>query len=225
MRRLIVLFLAVFAVPVAAFASDGFTDPRGDVSGDGPDITSVTLSHTDQILRIAVDFASTPPLGYDEDEQYTDTLLVGIHTDDDLGRDDVEFWTGVHGVDLTEAMVVRGEAGSGVVGSADVAVEGAMVTLEVERGLLDDPDEVAVTVAAGREETDEQAVGGGDQAPASGPYRYVLADGGDWWLWPLVAGGVAAAALAGFALVRGRRSAQRPAGPSGASHPGPTVGA
>lgn len=214
MRTVTVVLVALLALPATALASDRFTDPRGDAGGDGPDITAVTLSHTDAVLTIAVDFASTPPLGWNEGEQYTDMLLIGIHTDDDLGRDDVEFWTGVHGVDLTRAPIVGGASRgpSRPIGTADVAVEGATLTLVIERTVLDDPDEVAVAVAAAREYVDEEAAGGGggDFAPAAGPYGYALT-GGDasWWLWPLVGSGVAGAALAAFVLLTARRSARQ----------------
>jgi hypothetical protein len=210
MRIVTVLVVALLALPPTALASDRFADPRGDPDGDGPDISAVTLSHTDAVLTIAVDFASAPPLAYDEDEQYTDMLLIGIHTDDDLSRDDVEFFTGVHGVDLTRGMVVRGGE-RGIVGSADVTVEGTTVTLEVERAVLEDPDAIAVEIAAGREYVDEDAGGGeGDVAPASGPHRYVLTDGGaSSWLWPLVGSGLAAVAIAALVALTARRSVRR----------------
>lgn len=206
MRVAAVLVVGLLALASVAFASDTFGDPRGDSTG-GPDITSVTLSHTDSTLTIAVEFASVPPLAFSESEGYTDMLLVGIHTDDDLSRTDVEFWTGLHGVDLTRAMVVRGEQpGRGQVGTADVTVSGSTVALELERGLLGDPAEIAVTVAAGRESgTDDAAGGGGDEAPATGPFTYVLDAGGTpSWLWPVVGAG-AAAALVALALIVARR--------------------
>jgi hypothetical protein len=206
------LWVAFLALPSAALASDRFTDARGD-AGAGPDITAVTLSHTDAALTIAVEFASTPPLGFDEAEQYTDMLLVGIHTDDDLRQRDVEFWTGVHGVDLTRATVVRA-ARRAVVGSADVTVEGATVTLEVERGVLGAPEAVAVAIAAGREYVDEGDGGGeGDLAPASGPHRYVLTGAGrSAWLWAAAAAGSVAAALAAVAAVTALRRRNGAAG-------------
>lgn len=206
MRVATVLVAGLLALAPVALASDAFTDPRGDSTG-GPDITSVTLSHTDSTLTIAVEFASAPPLAFSESDGYTDMLLVGIHTDDDPSRDDVEFWTGVHGVNLTRAMVVRGEPSErGPVGTADVTVSGSTVALELERGLLGDPDEIAVTVAAGRESVaDDAAGGGGDEAPATGPFTYVLDAGGTpSWLWPVVGAG-AAAALVALALIVARR--------------------
>ena len=134
----------------------------------------------------------------------------GQLTDDDLSQEDVEFWTGVHGVDLTSAMVVRAEP-RGQAGTADVTVEGTTVTLELARALLDDPDEVAVSVAAARELADDGAAGGGepDFAPDEGAFAYALADGGGpAWLWPLVAG-LGAAAIAAIAVLALRRSARR----------------
>jgi hypothetical protein len=192
MRLVTVLLAALLALAPVAFASDTFTDSRGDSTG-GPDITSVTLSHTDSTVTIAVEFASAPPLAFSESDGYTDMLLVGIHTDDDLSRTDVEFWTGLHGIDLTDAMVVQGGGpGSERLGTAAVNVSGSTVALEVERGLLGDPDEISVSVAAGREYVAEGATaGGGDEAPATGPHTYVLDAGGSRsWLWP-AAGAVA----------------------------------
>jgi hypothetical protein len=201
MRIVALLMAALLVLSPVALASDSFTDPSGDSGGD-PDITSVTLSHTDATLTIAVEFDSVPPLAFSESDGYTDVLLVGIHTDEDLSRSDVEFWTGVHAVDITGAMVVRGGPERGVVGTADVSVSGSTVALEVERDLLDDPDEIAVQVAAGRESAPESAAAGrGDEAPDSGPYAYVLGDdGGPSWLWPAV-GAIAAATLVALALL------------------------
>jgi len=206
MRLGIVSVVALLALSPTALASDRFSDPRGD-AGDGPDITAVTLSHTDATVRIAVDFGSAPPLGYSEAEGYTDMLLVGIHTDDDLRQVDVEYWTGVHGVDLTRAMVVRPEERA-IVGYADVSVDGSTVVLDVERALLEDPSEIAVQIAAGREYADETAAGrgGGDYAPASGAHPYALSGGGGpAWLRPLVAAAVAGAALAALVVLIVRR--------------------
>lgn len=212
MRAAAVLLVASLALPAAALGSDRFTDPRGDAGGDGPDVTAVTVSHTPAAVRIAVDFAAAPPLGHDERAQYTDMLLIGIHTDDDLSRSDVEFWTGVHGVDLERGMVVRGPGPeSQEVGSADVTVEGATVTLEIERAMLGDPEEIAVEVAAGREYVDEHAAGGGegDVAPSSGPHRYALTDGSGWpWGWALVAAALVAGVGALWA-VGSRRAIRR----------------
>jgi hypothetical protein len=201
MRIVALLMAALLVLSPVALASDSFTDPSGDSGGD-PDITSVTLSHTDATLTIAVEFGSVPPLAFSESDGYTDMLIVGIHTDEDLSRADVEFWTGVHAVDMTEAMVVRGGPERGVVGTADVSVSGSTVAFEVERGLLGDPDEIAVEAAAGRESAPEGAAGGqGDEAPDSGPYAYVLGeDGGPSWLWP-VAAIVGAAMVVALALL------------------------
>jgi hypothetical protein len=214
MRIVAILIAALFALPATALGSDRFTDPKGDAPGSGPDITAVTLSHTDTALTIAVEFAEAPPLAFDEDEHYTDMLLIGIHTDDDLGRTDVEFYTGAHGVDLTRAPVVRAgiESPRAQVGTAAIDVDGATLEITVERSLLDDPEEVAVSVAAGREYASGDAGGGGDEAPASRAFHYSLAeDDGAGWVWPALAGGVAAAALAALIVVANRR--RRPHGP------------
>ena len=214
MRIVAILIAAIFALPATALGSDRFTDPPGDARGSGPDVTAVTLSHTDTALTIAVEFANAPPLAFDEGERYTDMLLIGIHTDDDLDRTDVEFYTGAHGVDLTRAPVVRAgsESPRARVGTADLAVDGATLSLTVERSLLDDPEEIAVAVAAGREYADEDAGGGGgDEAPATGAFSYSLTDGDtSAWVWPVLVGGVAAVALAALIVVVNRR---RPHGP------------
>lgn len=216
MRTLVALLAASLVLPAASLAADRFTDPRGD-AGEGPDITAVTLSHTDTELAIAVEFASVPPLAWDQAERYTDMLLIGIHTDDDLTRRDVEFFTGVHAVDMSRAPVVRGGApaegaGSTQVGTAEVAVDGATVTLRIERRLLGDPESVAIDVAAGREGAEEGAAGGGaDSAPAAGPHRYALEGGGTAWFVPLlVASVLAAVAIGVVAVLTLRRSAPRP---------------
>lgn len=215
MRIVAILIAALFALPATALGSERFTDRRGDAPGSGPDVTAVTLSHTDTALTIAVEFADAPPLAFDEDERYTDMLLIGIHTDDDLGRTDVEFYTGAHGVDLTRAPVIRAgiESPRAQVGTAALAVDGVTLSLTVERSLLDDPQEIAVAVAAGREYVDEDAAGGGgDAAPATGAFRYSLADDDTaGWVWPALAGGIVAGALTALAAVVNRR--RRPHGP------------
>lgn len=209
MRVVPVLLAAMIALAPVALAAGGFDDPRGDAS-PGPDVVGVTLSHTDETFAIAVELAAAPPLGFDEEAGYTDMLLVGIHTDDDLAQEDVEFWTGVHGVDPTEAMVVAAEP-RGQVGTADVTVEGAEITLELERALLGDPEDVAVSVAAAREYGDEAEGAGGkpDFAPDEGAFAYALSGGdGPPWLWPLV-GVVGGAALFAAGAVTLRRMIRR----------------
>ena len=209
MRVVPLLVATAIGLAPVALAAGAFTDPRGDAT-PGPDVVAVTLSHTGETLSIAVELASAPPLGYDAGEQYTDMLLVSIHTDDDLRRQDVEYWTGLHGVDLTSARVVRA-APRGEVGSADVTIDGATVTLALERALLDDPDEVAVSVAVARESVDEGAARDGvpDFAPDEGAFAYMLSDGGaPAWLWPLVVGLAGAALIAAGGLVL-RRTVRR----------------
>lgn len=204
MRVAVFVSVALLALPSAALAADRLVDPRGDADG-GPDIVGVTLTHSDSTLAIAVDFDSVPPLGFDEGERYTDMMLIGIHTDDDLSRGDVEFATGVHGVDLTLAPVRSGN--QGIVGAAEVTVTGPKVTLELERTLLGDPEEVAVEVAAAREYVAEEAArgGDGDAAPASGPHRYVLSgEDSSMWLW-LAAAGLATGVLVAVVGLEARR--------------------
>ena len=215
MRIVATLIAALFALPATAFGSDRFTDPQGDARGGGPDVTAVTLSHTDTAVTVAVEFANAPPLAFDEDGHYTDMLLIGIHTDDDLGRTDVEFYTGAHGADLSRAPVVRAgsESRRAPAGTATLAVNGATLSLTVERSLLDDPEEIAVAVAAGREYVDEgTAGGGGDEAPATGAFRYSLAGAEtSSWVWPAVVGGIVAATLTALIVVVSHR--RRPHGP------------
>jgi hypothetical protein len=62
MRIVALLMTALLVLSPVALASDSFTDPSGDSGGD-PDITSVTLSHTDTTVTIAVEFDSAPLLG------------------------------------------------------------------------------------------------------------------------------------------------------------------
>lgn len=213
MRIVTALLAAALASSSLALAADRFADARGD-AGDGPDIIAVALSHTDATVTVSVTFASAPPLRFDEDEGFTDVLLVAVHTDDDLRQRDVEFWTGAHGVNLESAAPVVAAAGAASrrVGTADVVATGQTVALGVSRELLGGPDAVAVQVAAGREHVDEGAAGGeGDVAPSSGAHRYVLEDGGaPPWLWPVVAAGLGLGVAALFAWRRlGRRGKLR----------------
>lgn len=207
---LVFAVVAALALPEAASASSRFGDAPGD-AGDGPDIVGVALSHTDSALRIAVDFASSPPLRFDAQAGYTDMLLVAIHTDDNFAANDVEFWTGAHAADLTRGLVVRGSGPSKQAGTADVSVSGKTVTLELDRTLIGDPDKIAIRVGAGREHADPTAGDGGDFAPAAGAYPYDLGGNGPpWWVWPFVGIGAAGIALTGALLARhARRSGHR----------------
>jgi hypothetical protein len=205
MRITVYAVAACLALAPAAFASDSFTDPSDD-SGGGPDIKSVTLSHTDSTVTIAVEFGSVPPLAFSESEGYTDMLLAGIHTDHDLSRTDVEYWTGLHGIDLTRAMFVRGGVPNGAWPEPPTRPSPrATVELEVELDVLGDPDAIAVNVVAGRESLTEGAAGGSDEAPAAGAHTYVLEDGGaPPWLW-LVGGTAGVAAVVALVLLAARR--------------------
>lgn len=206
MRTIVGTFVvALLAVPSVASASDRVIDPRGD-STDAPDITAVGVSHTDDALVVEVELAA--PLRFSEEKQYTDMLMVMITTDAF-----VQFATGVHGADTTRAPVTRTGVESGRVGTARVEVDGGTVRLAVTRQLLDEPDEVGVLVAAGREYSQEEAGRGRpDYAPTAAPLRHVLSAGsGPSAVWPLAAAALAAAGFALVMLVLGRGSVRPPA--------------
>ena len=183
MRIVALLMTALLALSPVALASDSFTDPSGDSGGD-PDITSVTLSHTDTTVTIAVEFGSVPPLGFSESDGYTDMLLVGIHTDEDLSRRDVEFWTGVHAVDVTSAMVVRGGSERGSLGPPMCRSLARPWRSTSSATCSVTPTRIGIQVAAGRESVSESAaVGRGDEARTPGPHAYMLGDGGrSFWM-------------------------------------------
>lgn len=172
----VLLVLGLGTGVAAAFAGVSFPDPVGDVKGGaGPDLTSISVSHTSSAVRFRLTFAKAPPLGVSVRQGWVDMLVIGIGVPPRGPRAD--YVVGLHGTERT-AMLVRQPAtkpGPGkVVGRPEVAVAGRTLSLSVSRGKLGDPAWIEFSVAAGRELVDRATGGGGDLAPDNGAFHYQL---------------------------------------------------
>jgi hypothetical protein len=161
----------VLAGAGSAAAGERYQDLVGDATGAAPDIVAVTIEDSEDmpVVGISVEFASTPPLGTDE-ETWTDVVFIGLVTDPETGPDgqplsrvalvdsDADYTIGAHGVTLPQYL----ETGGHLVVSegdlywfvVDVAVEGPTVTWNLDRKLIGDPDVLAFGVIAGVERDD-----------------------------------------------------------------------
>lgn len=189
LRRHALVGLLLFAVLLlacgVAFAAKSYPDRVGDVkSGTGPDIASVTVSHTSTKVTFAVRFAKAPPLRVGERDGWVDMLLIGIDVPP-LGLPPIpggdwrgaNFALGTHGPSQTGVLVRLGQGPS--VESRQVArftilTSGATLTFSIPRHALGNPAWFTFQVAAARELAQEEQGGGADFAPARGTFRYSL---------------------------------------------------
>jgi len=174
---LMVLALVIVATAGAGTAVRRYSDVAGDVSGAGPDITSVVVSHGIKRVTFTVRFAAAPPLGLSATEKWVDMLLVGIDVPP-LGPTPVpsswrgvDYYFGLHGNDTGVALFAR--SGVRKFTRLTVVVRGASLTVSVPRSRLGNPKWFGFTVAAGRE-AEVETEGSADYAPAKGVFRYVL---------------------------------------------------
>ena len=129
-----------------------YEDPAGDVPEGTPDIISCGVSEPWQsLVRFELEFASQPPLSYDLETWTTDELWVGLMTEPvAVFPDDVTHILGVHGATLEKEAVsgvtlfdaTRAEGDPVFWGVVDVEVEGATLTLAVDRKLVGDPEDL-----------------------------------------------------------------------------------
>jgi len=143
-----------------------YDDAAGDAGAvPGPDILSVTLTRTGPAtVDVAVTFAGDPPLAWDEDAGWMETLMVligtdplGIHRDPVLGPD-AEYVTGVHAIDPLighAPMLAHMDAGPGeerfIEGAVTAATAGSTVTLRLDATTLGDPGTIFLFLVTGRE--------------------------------------------------------------------------
>ena len=74
-----VVLLIVLAISAVAVAAIRYADRLGDTRGGaGPDIVSVTMSHTTTRMAFRVQFAHAPPLRTSTRKSWVDMLLIGI---------------------------------------------------------------------------------------------------------------------------------------------------
>ena len=113
LRRLALalLALALGLGASTAVAATIFRDAAGDVKGGaGPDLTSLSVSHTATAVTFRLRFAQAPPLGVSA-EGWVDMLLVGIDTPPrSLSRTPrgwygLDYYAGLHGAEQTAVLV------------------------------------------------------------------------------------------------------------------------
>lgn len=175
----VLLTLALSTGAAVALAEASFPDPVGDVKGGaGPDLTSVSVSHTSSAVTFRLSFVKAPPLGVSVREGWVDMLVISIDVPPRRApRGSVDYFAGLHGTEKT-AMLVKTSAtklGRGkVLTRPKVAVAGRTLSFSVSRSKLGDPAWLEFTVAVGREMSDQATGGGADFAPARGAFHYEL---------------------------------------------------
>lgn len=109
----VLLALAVGVGGTTALAAASFPDPVGDVEGGaGPDIASISVSHTRSTVTFRLRFREAPPLGLNAREGWVDMLLIGIDVPPrglkrtPNGWMGLDYYAGLHGTDKT-AIVVK----------------------------------------------------------------------------------------------------------------------
>ena len=181
----VLLVLALSVGVAAALAETTFVDPVGDVKGGaGPDITSISVSHTPAAVTFRLRFAKAPPLGVSASKRWVDMLIVGIDVPPrglqrgSYGWTGMDYYVGLHGTQNTALLVKPGTAKtprSTLLARYRVAVKGRTLSFSVSRHKLGNPAWFDFVVAAGREMSDQSAAGGGaDEAPARGAFHYLL---------------------------------------------------
>jgi hypothetical protein len=137
----------------------------------------VVTQGDDPLVFITVEFATAAPLGYDLETRTTDMLMVdltGSPAGASMPRTSV---IGAHGATLerdaqTGAHLYRVDSEELFWRVVDVEVDGPRVTLAVDRKLLGDPTELAISVGAFVE--GDEGTAGGDRCPDDGVLTIVL---------------------------------------------------
>ena len=181
----VLLALALGIGAATALATTSFSDPVGDVEGGvGPDITSISVSHTRSTVTFSFRFTKTPPLGISAREGWVDMLLIGIDVPPrsvkrtPSGWTGLDYYAGLHGTDKTAIVVkaspTRRSQPRKVVARPKVTVSGRALSFSVSRSALGSPSWIEFVVAAGREMSDQATRGGSDDAPSRGTFHYKL---------------------------------------------------
>lgn len=165
--------------PIVGGHTAHVADPSGDTYEDtGPDIVSLAVTQgSDPLVFITVEFAAEPPLGYDMEARTTDMLMVDLTGSRAGGPDPGTSVTGAHGATLasdaeTGGHLYRVDSEELFWRVVDVAVEGPRVTLAVDRKLLGDPTELAISASAFVE--GDEGTAGGDRCPDEGVLTITL---------------------------------------------------
>jgi hypothetical protein len=185
-RRTVTILAAAalcLLLPGAAVAATTYPDPPNDrTASGGPDIRSVTLSHTRTSITFNVRFATAPPLGVSTKQRWVDMLLIGIDVPP-LGPKPrapggewpgVDFALGTHGPSSSGLVVHLAGGSSRRVARFAVTARGAAISFSIRRRSLGDPAWFRFSVAAARETETTGADGGVDLAPDRGTFRYAL---------------------------------------------------
>jgi hypothetical protein len=159
-----------------------YKDPVGDVPAGAPDLVSCAISEPWQsLVSFTFEFAAEPPLSYDVESMTTGEFWVGLTTNPAaVFPDDITHILGVHGATLEEEAVTGAtlfdtslaEGDPTFWRVVDVEVEGATLTLAVDRKLIGDPEDLYFLGLAAAEGQD-----GVDTCPDArelGPGRYQL---------------------------------------------------
>jgi hypothetical protein len=175
MRGSIAVFVGALVLVVATATAATFPDPRGDVRGGaGPDLRSLSVSHTRTTLTFRLVFAAAPPLAAAADGTWVDMLLIGLDTPPrslvrtSTGWRGADYYLGTHGAQPT-AVLLHAEPRR-IVAHPAIRRSGRTLVVSVARRAIGDPRWVDIAVAVGR----EGGGGGSDEAPARGAFHYRL---------------------------------------------------
>jgi hypothetical protein len=178
-----ILAAGCLVLPGAAVAATTYPDrPNDATSSSGPDITSVTLSHTRTSITFTVRFATAPPLGVSTKQRWVDMLLIGIDVPP-LGPPPrapggewpgADFALGAHGPSTSGLLVHLAGGSSRLVARFAVTRRGGALSFSIRRRSLGHPASFRFSVAAARETETPGAHGGVDVAPDRGTFRYAL---------------------------------------------------
>ena len=91
----------LIAQPAAVAGAERHEDAVGDALGGAPDIVAVTVDEPEgPVLRFSVEFASEPPLAFDE--THTDLLWLALDTKDEVSFPELDGYSlGVVGGDAS----------------------------------------------------------------------------------------------------------------------------
>lgn len=180
---LVSLLASALVATGVAVAATTFPDrPNDQAPAAGPDIRSVTLSHTRTTITFRVRFATAPPLGVGRKSSWVDMLLIGIDVPplgpppsipggEWLGAD---FALGTHGPSKTGQLVRLGKKHSAPPLRFKIVTRGRTLSFSVPRRALGNPHWFTFSVAAAREGESQASSGGFDVAPRHATFRYQL---------------------------------------------------
>jgi hypothetical protein len=216
------LLLTMGAAPVLASHPAGplAHDPVGDAAVGEPDLVAATARIIDGRLDIVLELAASPPITWEDDAGYTDTITIfGAAGDrgDVLELKDATFVVAVYaaGLDAGGVLTVAGPDGSPgtpLPGAVEITVAESTVSLSLPAAGLGDPARIGLVITA-RREGPGSSPRSGDRLPDMGsmPVTTVRSSANLAGWWADAAAVVPALALAGVlaALIATRLPALR----------------